>query len=154
MKTIAIGIGKGIAYYVIYYIILFGLIMYFLIPYFLSAMGHGNVNVSSMISFNFISYEIIAWFLTLSIIGTFLVRHVPYGKAIDRGIGILLLYIVLLYFGFGKFSGQISSYNIGYDVDLSPLFTILFYIIVLFTIGDILVVVGKEYKASKKRRET
>jgi hypothetical protein len=153
VKTIIIGIGKGILYYVVYYIILFGLIVYFLIPYFLNAMGYGSINVSSMISFNFISYRIIAWFLTLSIIGTFLVRHVPYGRAIDRGIGILLLYIVLSYFGFGRFSGQIGNYNIGYYVDLSPLFTILFYIITLFTIGDILVVIGKEYKASRAKRE-
>ncbi len=153
IKTIIIGTGKGILYYVIYYIILFGLIMYFLIPYFLNAMGYGNINVSSMIHFNFVSYKIIAWFLTLSVIGTFLVRHVPYGRAIDRGIGVLLLYIVLLHFGFGKLSGQISSYSISYNVDLSPLFTMLFYIIVLFTIGDILVVIGKEYKTSRVKRE-
>ncbi|WP_204318334.1 hypothetical protein, partial [Serratia marcescens] len=47
------------------------------------------------------------------------------GRAMNTLLGLLMLYIVLLMFNFGEFSGYIEQYNIYYNVDLSPLNVVL-----------------------------
>ncbi|ABN70285.1 hypothetical protein Smar_1190 [Staphylothermus marinus F1] len=153
-KTILIGVVKGLFYYIVYYVILFGLIVYYVIPYLMGASGLKDFNMNSIISFKLIDINILAIFMTLSIIGTFLVRHIPYGRAMNTLLGLLMLYIVLLMFNFGEFSGYIEQYNIYYNVDLSPLFKVFLLIIAVFTIGQISIEVGREYKSRKTNIDT
>lgn len=153
-KTILIGIGKGILYYIIYCIVLLGLITHYIIPYLMEISGIEGFNAGSMVGFELINANIILLFMLLSIIGTFLVRHVPYGRALDSLVGLLMLYIVLLMFNFGKFEGYIAQYNIYYDVDLSPLFRAILLIVALFTLGQVFVSMSREYKSRKTHIET
>ena len=151
-KTILIGAAKGLAYYIIYYVVLFRLVIYYIIPYLVSATELKGLDVSSIISLELFNENIILILIALSIIGTFLIRHIPYGRALDSLIGLLILYIILSTFNFGKFEGHIAEYNTYYYVDLSPLFRSILQIIVFFTLGRIFVSVGKEYRSRNIKR--
>ncbi|ADI32373.1 hypothetical protein [Staphylothermus hellenicus] len=154
LKTILIGVVKGLLYYTVYYVVLFGIIVYYVIPFFMGASGLKGFNINSIISFKLININILLMFMVLSIMGAFLVRHIPFGRAINTMLGLLMLYIVLLSFNFGEFSGYITQYNIYYYVDLSPLFKTLLLIIAVFTIGQVSIDVGKEYKSRKINIDT
>ncbi|RLG83262.1 MAG: hypothetical protein DRO40_05220 [Thermoprotei archaeon] len=152
-KTISLGIVKGLVYYSIYYIVLFRLVIYYIIPYLIQASGLEGIDISSLVSLELVNIRIILIFIVLSIIGTFLVRHVPYGRALDSLIGLLMLYIVLTIFNFGRSEGYISEYNLYYHVDLSPLFQSILIIIAFITLGHVFISVGREYRG-RKTQET
>ncbi len=146
LKSIGLGVLKGIIYYIVFYVLLLGVITYYLIPYILSM---GNIEIKDPAVFTGyvpLNYMILTWFLVLSIIGSILTRHIPYGSPLMSIISLALLYIVLLSINFGRFTGYVEELDSNYSVDLSPLMYRLFYLIIFLTIGGACLGVAKEYK--------
>ena len=151
MKTLVIGVIKGLIYYLIFYVVLLGLVLYYVIPYVLSLFNTSlavNVNeLAEMISYDPVNIRLLSLFILLSIAGSVLSRHVPYGSVISPFIGLVLLYVVLLEIGFGVFSGVFNEYH--YAVDLSPLMKKLLITTLVFTIANAVLAFRRELIKNK-----
>ncbi len=149
VKVILKGVFKGLVYYTIYYVVIFGLIITYVIPTLISSINL-DINVSSIIEYNYINIYLLVWFIVLYIVLEFIKTYIPYGVALEPIINIALLYIVLLNLNFGRIKKEIPEYNASIFIDASKLFTSLFMILVLLSVGSIFSRLANEYKKRHK----
>jgi hypothetical protein len=145
-KTICKGLAKGILYYIIYYILIIGGIVLYLLPTLLSSSGIKGVDTASIFEYKIVDYGIIAWFITLYILGELIKEYIPFGVLLEAGISIALVYILIIRINYGRVSQYVPQIHSMVYLDASPLVYETFYAFIFLVIGGALIGAAKEYK--------
>lgn len=146
--SILLGLLYGLLNYIVFYVLVIGVLTYYIIPYIVSMSNIELRDPSSFTGYTVVNIPLLTMFIGLSILGSLLKRHVKYGKAFVSLVSLLLIYIVLYTYSFGRFSGYVEDYDVNYTVDLSPLVYKILIIITVVTFAGVFIGIAREYKKS------
>lgn len=147
VKSIVIGVLKGLLYYVIINIAIMWFIIKYLMPLIISSIQAETI-FSSIIDYQYINYVVLILYVLFAITSTVLSRHVPYGSAISNLLTIAYIYVAI-------YSIENIEYKYVYNeyseliVNISPLLNTILYLVIVISIANSLYALAREYR---KRR--
>lgn len=147
-RSIAIGVLKGVLYYVIISIVIVWFIINYVVPLIIRDLAP-EITLPSIIEYEYINYFVLTLFIVFSVISTILTRHVPYGSVASNMMAIGYTYVLLTNIGNAEYKYVYSKYG-ELKVNITPLLNTLLYLVIILSIANTLLALAREYRKRRK----